>query len=50
MSRNMGGWRIFSVGGGVPRDLTDSFVENLRLMDKGGRVGNEFVQDGDGDT
>ena len=38
----MDGWRIFSVGGGVPRDLTDSFVENLRLMDKGGRVKGVF--------
>ena len=46
----MGGWRIISVGGGVSRDLTDSFQYNLRLRDKGGRVGNEFVQDGDGDT
>ena len=44
----MGGWRIFSVGGDVPRDLTDSFVDNLRLRDRGGRVDEEFVQDGDG--
>ena len=46
----MGGWRIFFVRGGVSRDLTDSFVDNPRLREKGGRVGNEFVQDGDGDT
>jgi len=38
------------VVGGVPRDLTDSFEDNLRLRDKGGILENEFVQDGDGDT
>ena len=46
----MDGWRIFSVGGDVPRDLTDWFEDNLRLMDKGGILENEFVQDGDGDA
>ena len=41
----MGGWRIFSVRGGVSRDLTDWLVDNLRLRDKGGILENEFVQD-----
>ena len=45
----MGGWRIFSVGGGVPRDLTDWFQYNLRLRDKGARVDYNFVQDPYGD-